>query len=87
MDKQAKRRSTYLDLIETFLSTTKQHEVYRYLVTMIVAGHQPEVWTILLGVARREQNRYKVEILLEAFALVRNDPIVAELVHELQQKQ
>jgi len=41
---------------------------------------------MLLAVARREQDQQKVELLLSAFALVLYDPVVADLVHELQQK-
>jgi len=80
-------RDSYLNFLEEFLRTTQRYEVYRYLVTMIVAGHQPKTWIMLLEEARREQDQRKVEILLSVFALVQNDPTVTDLVSELQKKQ
>jgi len=57
------------------------------LSSMMVANHQPEAWALLAEVARREQNKHKVGILLSAFALIRHDPAITELTRELQQKQ
>jgi len=53
---------------------------------MIVANHQPEVWALLVEVARREQNIHKVGVLLSAFALIGHDPAITELARELQKK-
>ncbi len=53
----------------------------------MVANHQPEAWALLVEVARREQNRHKVGILLSAFALILHDPAITELTRELQQRQ
>jgi len=56
------------------------------LASMIVANHQPEVWALLVEVARREQNIHKVGVLLSAFALIGHDPAITELARELQKK-
>ncbi len=80
-------RGAYLDFTGTFLRTTQRYDVYRYLVSMMVANHQPEAWALLVEVARREQNQHKVGILLLAFALIRHDPAITELTRELQQRQ
>ncbi len=80
-------RNTYLDFIRIFLKTTRRYEVYRYIVTMIVANHQLAIWTMLQEVARVEQNRNKIEILLSALALVQSDSAVANLICKLQQRQ
>jgi len=80
-------RGGYLDFTGTFLRTTQRYDVYNYLVSMIVANHQPEVWALLVEVAQREQNQRKIGILHSAFALVRHDPAIIELTRELQQKQ
>src|SRR6266700_3383637 len=79
-------RGAYLDFTGTFLRTTQRNDVYRYLVSMMVANHQPEAWALLIEVARREQNQHKVGVLLSAFALIRHDPAITEVIRELQQK-
>jgi hypothetical protein len=79
-------QDSYLDFIEAFLRTTRRDEVYRYLVTIIVATHQPQVWTRLLSVANRERDPHKVEILLSALAALSADPAVSELVDALQMR-
>jgi hypothetical protein len=76
-------RGAYLDFTRTFLRTTQRYDVYRYVVSMIVANHQLEAWALLVEVARREQNQHKVGILLSALALVRHDPAITELTREL----
>lgn len=77
-------RNSYLTFIEAFLRTTRRLEVYRYLVSVIVAQHQPLTWTVLQRVARAERNHYKVEILLSAFEPVQSDSTIATLLTELQ---
>lgn len=79
-------QSSHLAFIEESLRKTQRYELYRYLVAMIIASHQPQVWTMLLEVARRERDTQKIEILLSAFAPVRNDPVVSELVSEMESK-
>ena len=70
-------------LLETFLRTTRRYDVYRYLVAAIVAEHQPAAHAILLTVARDERDRRKIELLVQALALVRNDPAVTALLADL----
>jgi len=77
-------RSSYLTFIEEFLRTTHRFEVFRYLVSVIVAQHQPATWTMLERVTRAERDRQKVEILLSAFMAVQGDPAVTLLLNELQ---
>jgi hypothetical protein len=80
------RMESHLDFIGTFLRTTQRYDVYRYLVSMMVANHHPEAWALLVEVARQEQNQHKVGILLSVLALVQHDPAIIELTRELQQK-
>ena len=78
-------QSSYLDFIKTFLQLSQRYEVYRYLVTVIVAGHQPQVWAMLQDVARKERDTEKKAILLSALTLLQHDPAVLALVNELMQ--
>lgn len=79
-------QATYLDFIKTFLQLTKRYEVYHYLVTLIVAGHQPELWAMLQDMARKERNPQKIEMLLSAFEPLQHDPAIASMMRALQER-
>lgn len=76
-----------MSFIEHFLRETQRDDVYQYVLTTIIASHTPQLWKMLLEVARDEQNPEKVEILLAALALVQNEPEVEMLIHTLQQRK
>ena len=59
-------RSRYGSFLESFLRTTRRLDVYRYLVTALVAGHQAADLALVLDTARNEQDPRKIEILLPA---------------------
>ena|SRR5947199_6733362 len=80
-------RHTYLDFLESFLCKTVRDELYQYVIALLVAHSHPELRTVLFTIARQEQNAHRIEILLSAFALIRQDPVVTSLIQELQQRR
>ena len=80
-------RSTYLNFLEGFLRKTVRYALYRYVIALIIVSPHSELSTLVLRVARQEQNAQKVEILLSAFDLIQHDPIITSLIEELEQKQ
>ena len=70
--------------LTTFLRATRRYDVYRYLVTAIVAEHHTAATAILLDIARDEGDRRKREMLVQALALVSNDPAVTALLAEFE---
>lgn len=74
-------RSSYLTFIEEFLRTTHRIDVYRYLVSVILAQHQSVILTMLQRVTHAEQDRQKVEILLSTFTTMQGDPAITPLLN------
>lgn len=59
----------YVDVILEFLAATRLHNIYRYLVSAIVAGRNTALIAGLEAMAHRERDPHKAEILREALAL------------------
>lgn len=62
-------------------------DLYRYLATVMMTSIYPEVGTALVEAARYEQERPKVEILLDVLALAVEQREIAELIESLRQRQ
>ena len=74
-----------LDFMADFLASTRQEDVYRYLVTTLVASGDPDLLAIVLASARYERDREKMTILARALALVEGDPAVDEVLEMINQ--
>ena len=68
-----------------FLASTRREDVYRYLVTTLVASGDPGLLAIVLASARYERDREKMTILARALALVEGDPAVDEVLEMINQ--
>lgn len=62
-------RAAFTDVVLTFARTTRLYNVYRYVVSMIVARRQQDLIAHLEKIAPDEKDRLKAEILHEALAL------------------
>ncbi|MGI8586246.1 MAG: hypothetical protein ACR2M0_00965 [Chloroflexia bacterium] len=76
----------YHNFVLGFLRTTRKYDVYRYLVTTIVAAKKHELLPELLTLAADENDPRKMEILADALSLVRADPAVEALLRELRER-
>jgi len=76
-----------LDFIADFLAATRREDVYRYLVTTLVASGSPGLLEIVLASARFERDREKMAILARALALVEGDPAVDEVLTMINQSK
>ncbi len=74
-----------LDFIIDFLASTRREDVYRYLVTTLVASGAPGLLELVLASARYERDGEKMAILVRALALVEGDPAVDEVLTILNQ--
>lgn len=61
--------AAYHDFVLAFLAETRLYNIYRYLVSTIIAGRHADLIAALRAMARDEEDRRKVEILEEALAL------------------
>ena len=75
--------SRYSDEPRRFLRTTSSLDVYRYVVTEIVAAHKEHLPT-LIEVATAEQDSRKIRILIEALALLSADRRAIDTVRVLE---
>jgi hypothetical protein len=64
-----RERETFRGFIENFLRSTRQYDIYRYLVSTLVAGADDAWLSSLRAMVTSERDRAKVEILREALAL------------------
>lgn len=62
-------RDEYRDTIVTFLRTTTLHNIFRYLVSVLVAGRDPIATAALVALADVEHDPLKREILRDALEL------------------
>lgn len=62
-------RAQYSGFILDFLRTTTLYNIYRYLVSLLIATHDEVLIKDLETMFKAEQDRYKSAILREAFAL------------------
>lgn len=79
--------ATFADFVGDFLRTTRQYDVYRYLVAAIVASRSKELLTQLLLAAEETHDRHKVEALIELLAVRQGDRRIDQLLHELQTRR
>ncbi len=77
-------RATHYPRVLAFLRATHYYDVYRYLVTSIVADHKTALLADLLDLAAAERDPRRVEILLPALDLVGTDPAVAAVMAQLR---
>jgi hypothetical protein len=69
-----------------FLRTTKNQEVYRYVVMSVVAGRNREQIEMLAEVARLERDPGKLASLISALSLARGDTELERLVETLKRR-
>jgi hypothetical protein len=62
-------RDEYRDMIIAFLRTTTLHNIYRYLVSALIAGRDPLTVDALVALADVEHDAQKREILRDAVEL------------------
>lgn len=75
-----------MDFLRDFLRSTLQLDVYRYLVTTIIASGQEKLLAELLAAARFEQRREKIAILCEALPLLPANPEITTLLAQLNRR-
>lgn len=61
--------AAFADVVLDFVRTTRQYNVYRYVVSVIVARRRKDLIAELAALAGDESDRVKAEILREALAL------------------
>lgn len=69
-----------IDYINDFLAATRQYDVYRYLVTAMIASGNQTLLNTLLASARYERDKEKITILTRALALMAGNPAVDEVI-------
>ena len=77
-------RAAHYPRVLAFLRTTQHYDVYRYLVTSIVADHKTALLPHLLDLAAAERDPPRSEILLPALDLIGTDPAVAAVIAQLR---
>lgn len=75
-----------VDFLRDFLASTVQYDLYRYLVTTMVAAGQALLFDELLVAARFEQRREKIVILCEALRLLPANPEITTLLAQLTKR-
>jgi hypothetical protein len=75
------------DFLHTFLRTTQREDVYRYLVTIMVAAGRPALLDDLIQVARQEQQPAKLTMLIDALAIRQGATVIDLLVEELRARR
>lgn len=75
-----------LDFIAGFLRDTLQFDVYRYLVTTLVASGRAQFVTELMRLANLERRREKISVLFDALALLPPSPEITTLLDQLNQR-
>lgn len=78
--------SACLSFIGAFLGETQRYDIYQYVLTTIIANHSSSAWNLLLNIAHDEREPEKIQCLLSALTLVQHDPMIEQLLQELQQK-
>ncbi|MDQ2808210.1 MAG: hypothetical protein M3Z04_15045 [Chloroflexota bacterium] len=79
-------RATHYPRVRAFLRTTHYYDVYRYLVTSIVADHKTTLLPAVLELAAAERDPRRIEILLPALDLLGTDPAVAAVIAQLRSR-
>ncbi len=79
-------RAAHYPRVLAFLRTTHKYDVYRYLVTSIVADHKANLLPALLDLAAAERDPRRIEILVPALELIGGDPVVAALITQLRHR-
>jgi hypothetical protein len=74
------------DYLLDFLRASHRHAAYHYLAALIAATSKAHLLPDLLDIARYEQNRARLEILVEVLAVLDHDPAVAELLDTLHRR-
>lgn len=69
-----------IDYINDFLAATRQYDVYRYLVTAMIASGNQTLLNTLLASARYERDKEKITILTRALALMAGNRAVDEVM-------
>lgn len=75
-----------LDFIWRFLRDTLQFDVYRYLVTTLVASGRAQFVTELIQLANLERRREKISALFDALALLPPNPALTTVLDQLNQR-
>lgn len=77
---------TGIDYINDFLATTLHYDVYRYLVTAMIASGDGNLLNTVLASARYEGEPEKVAILIRALALMAGSSAVDETIEILDDR-
>lgn len=79
--------STCLAFLETFLRETQREEVYHSVLITILTTHEPQLWKMLLQVARDERAPEKIDLLLSTLTLAQPEPETKQVIQELQRQR